>query len=201
MAVQWSALPDCDLEERIVDVESSALAAPGGARNISVHQHVPFPKTVVKVGLVLLGVCALASVLRRDAPEQGDAAAASDYLSLAKAKGMGVAAKALARAGAKPSAALGACWIGTVPCGGSCLPGLSNSKCCVGRDGVPTLCGGGDVCCDGLCVVKGTGCAKKCLPGMIPCGGRSGGWCVPLPTSRTRFLESVALGREAESRV
>merc|ERR1719330_56861 len=51
------------------------------------------------------------------------------------------------------------CDEGLYPCGGECLPGNADSKCCVGPNGGGILCDPGSVCCGGLCEAAGSPCA------------------------------------------
>merc|ERR1740121_1030906 len=65
-----------------------------------------------------------------------------------------------------------ACATGMIPCGGDCLAGEDGDTCCTGPSGHGIVCGAGALCCDGLCVVNGTGCASPCGEGLISCGGQ-----------------------------
>lgn len=62
------------------------------------------------------------------------------------------------------------CHFGLVKCGNQCVP-AGSGKCCVGSSGDGIVCNADDECCDGVCILKGEGCAAECRPGTIKCGG------------------------------
>lgn len=63
------------------------------------------------------------------------------------------------------------CALGMVHCGGECMVGTPRDTCCVGPTGGGIICGAEAECCDGVCAINGTGCARHCDPDMIACGG------------------------------
>jgi len=71
------------------------------------------------------------------------------------------------------------CADGLINCGGECMLGGPGSICCMGprhqtykgvmQQGI--VCDPTDTCCDGICVVEGSGCVEDCGQGMKKCGG------------------------------
>lgn len=64
------------------------------------------------------------------------------------------------------------CHDGLISCGGICQLGSEEDTCCENAFGESFVCKAPGVCCDGVCIVDGTGCADPCMPGLIKCGGQ-----------------------------
>lgn len=89
------------------------------------------------------------------------------------------------------------CGAGLVHCGGQCLEGDKQDKCCEGSQGREIVCPASAECCDGACVLDGTGCAEVCEQGLVACGGEClvgnhGEKCCPGPAGKSTICEPSA---------
>lgn len=80
------------------------------------------------------------------------------------------------------------CDPGSISCGGQCMVGSPNGKCCLNPLGLGGIvCEPDAECCDGVCQAAGLGCAEHCREGTVKCGsqclvGNSSGTCCVGPS-------------------